>query len=79
MDHEAIYNAIRRYCCTKLVCSQGAFDADGNNVEIDQALVDAARSELMFKTLGKACGLSANHCWQKLITSLLQTTLCLQI
>ena len=45
MDHDAIYKA---YAGTvvRISDSQGAFDADGNNVEIDQALVDAARSEL---------------------------------
>lgn len=45
MDHEAIYKA---YAGTvvRISDSQGAFDADGNKVEIDQSLVDAARSEL---------------------------------
>ena len=45
MDHDAIYKA---YAGTvvRIRDSQGAFDADGNSVEIDQALVDAARSEL---------------------------------
>ena len=45
MDHDAIYKA---YAGTVVRISddQGAFDADGNSVEIDQALVDAARSEL---------------------------------
>ena len=45
MDHNAIYKA---YAGTvvRISDNQGAFDADGNSVEIDQALVDAARSEL---------------------------------
>ena len=45
MDHNAIYKA---YAGTvvRISDSQGAFDADGNSVEIDQTLVDAARSEL---------------------------------
>ena len=45
MDHNAIYKA---YADTvvRISDSQGAFDADGNSVEIDQALADAARSEL---------------------------------
>ena len=43
MDHNAIYKA---YAGTvvRISDNQGA-NADGNSVEIDQALVDAARSE----------------------------------
>ena len=45
MDHDAIYRAYAGVV-RRISDSQGAFDADGNSVEIDQALVDAARSEL---------------------------------
>jgi len=44
-NHDAIYRA---YAGT-VVCiddSTGAFDADGNQIELDQALVDAAAAEL---------------------------------
>ena len=44
MDHNAIYKEVDTV--VRISDSQGAFDADGNSVEIDQALVDAARSEL---------------------------------
>ena len=45
MDHNAIYKAYAGIVC-RISDKQGAFDADGNSVAIDQALVDAARSEL---------------------------------
>ena len=44
MNHEAIY---RSHPNVVTVSSKyGAFDADGNQVELDQALVDAAAAEL---------------------------------
>ena len=44
MNHEAIYRA---YPNAKTINdSLGAFDADGNKIELDQALVDAAAAEL---------------------------------
>jgi hypothetical protein len=56
MDHNAIYKA---YAGTvvRISDSQGAFDADGNSVEIDQSLVDAARLEL-----------NAENAWKSLRT-----------
>ena len=45
MDHEAIYRAYSG-TVVRISDSQGAFDSAGNKVEIDQALVDTARSEL---------------------------------
>ena len=45
MDHDAIYKAYAGIV-RRISDSQGAFDANGNSVEIDQALVDAARLEL---------------------------------
>lgn len=53
MDHNAIYKA---YAGTvvRVSDSQGAFDADGNSVEIDQALVDVARSELNVENAWKS-------------------------
>ena len=45
MDHDAIYKAYAGIV-RGISDSQGAFDANGNSVEIDQALVDAARLEL---------------------------------
>lgn len=60
MDHEAIYKA---YAGTvvRISDSQGAFDADGNNVEIDQALVDAARSELNVQNAWKTLRTKRNQ------------------
>jgi hypothetical protein len=60
MDHEAIYKA---YAGTvvRISDSQGAFDADGNNVEIDQALVDAARSELNVQNAWKSLRTKRNQ------------------
>ncbi len=44
LNHEAIYRA---YPLTATVSDDyGAFDADGNKIELDQALVDAAAAEL---------------------------------
>ena len=44
MNHEAIYRA---YPNAKTINdSLGAFDADGNKIELDQTLVDAAAAEL---------------------------------
>lgn len=44
MNHEAIYRA---YSNVVRISSQtGAFDADGNQVELDQVLVDAAAAEI---------------------------------
>ena len=60
MDHEALYKA---YAGTvvRISDSQGAFDADGNNVEIDQALVDAARSELNVQNAWKSLRTKRNQ------------------
>jgi len=44
LNHDAIYRA---YPAAKEIHdSRGAFDADGNKIELDQALVDAAAAEL---------------------------------
>ena len=45
MDHEAIYKAYAGIV-RRISDSQGAFDANGNSVVIDQDLVNAARLEL---------------------------------
>lgn len=45
MDHDAIYKAYSG-TVVRISDSQGAFDADGNSVAIDQDLVNAARLEL---------------------------------
>jgi len=45
MDHDAIYKAYAGIV-RRISDSQGAFDANGNSVVIDQDLVNAARSEL---------------------------------
>lgn len=60
MDHDAIYKA---YAGTvvRISDSQGAFDADGNSVEIDQALVDAARSELNVENAWKSLRTKRNQ------------------
>ena len=43
-DHDAIYRA---YPAVKSIDdSRGAFDADGNQIELDQTLVDAAAAEI---------------------------------
>ena len=43
-NHDAIYRA---YPAVKSIDdSRGAFDADGNQIELDQTLVDAAAAEL---------------------------------
>ena len=43
-DHDAIYRA---YPAVKSIDdSRGAFDANGNQIELDQTLVDAAAAEL---------------------------------
>ena len=44
LNHEAIYRAYSN--CRSIDDSRGAFDADGNQIELDQALVDAAAAEL---------------------------------
>lgn len=44
LNHEAIYRAYSN--CRSIDDSTGAFDADGNKIELDQALVDAAAAEL---------------------------------
>ena len=44
LNHEAIYRAYSN--CRSIDDSTGAFDADGNQIELDQALVDAAATEL---------------------------------
>ena len=44
MNHEAIYKAYSN--ATYISDSAGAFDADGNQIQIDQALVDAAAIEV---------------------------------
>jgi len=45
LNHDAIYRA---YAGTvvRIDDSTGAFDADGNKIELDQALVDAAAAEI---------------------------------
>ena len=44
MNHEAIY---RSHPNVATISSKyGAFDADGNKIELDQALVDAAAAEI---------------------------------
>ena len=44
LNHEAIYRA---YPAVKMIDDgAGAFDADGNQIELDQALVDAAAIEV---------------------------------
>lgn len=45
MNHEAIYRAYSGVV-VRISGSTGAFDADGNQVELDQALVDAAAAEI---------------------------------
>ena len=44
LNHEAIYKAYSNV--VRISDSIGAFDADGNKIELDQALVDAAAAEL---------------------------------
>ena len=44
MNHEAIYRAYPNV--TRIHDSRGAFDIDGNQIELDQALVDAAAAEI---------------------------------
>ena len=44
LNHEAIYRAYPN--AVKINDGTGAFDADGNQIELDQALVDAAAAEL---------------------------------
>ena len=44
MNHEAIYRAYPN--AVTIDDGTGAFDADGNQIELDQALVDAAAAEL---------------------------------
>lgn len=46
MNHDAIYKAYAGVV-VRIDDSIGAFDADGNVVELDQALVDAAAAELV--------------------------------
>ena len=60
MDHNAIYKA---YAGTvvRISDSQGAFDADGNSVVIDQALVNAARSELNVENAWKSLRTERNQ------------------
>ncbi len=44
LNHKAIYKAYPN--AVRVSDSLGAFDADGNKIELDQALVDAAAAEL---------------------------------
>ena len=44
MNHEAIYKAYPN--AVHISDSFGAFDADGNQIELDQTLVDAAAAEI---------------------------------
>ena len=44
MNHEAIYRAYPN--AVSIDDGSGAFDADGNQIELDQALVDAAAVEV---------------------------------
>jgi len=44
-NHDAIYRAYSG-TVVRIDDSTGAFDADGNKIELDQALVDAAAAEL---------------------------------
>ena len=43
-DHDAIYKAYPN--ASRIFDAEGVFDGDDNRIEIDQALVDAARVEL---------------------------------
>ena len=43
-NHEAIYRAYPN--AVKINDGTGAFDADGNKIELDQTLVDAAAAEI---------------------------------
>jgi hypothetical protein len=45
MNHDAIYKAYAGVVVT-IDDSRGAFDADGNQITLDQSLVDAAAAEL---------------------------------
>ena len=45
LNHEAIYRAYNG-TVVRIDDSTGAFDANGNQIELDQALVDAAAAEL---------------------------------
>lgn len=44
MNHEAIYRAYSN--AVSVDDTEGAFDANGNKIELDQALVDAAAAEI---------------------------------
>ena len=44
LNHEAIYRAYPN--AVTIDDGTGAFDADGNKIELDQALVDAAAAEI---------------------------------
>ena len=44
LNHNAIYRAYPNV--TEIHDSRGAFDASGNQIELDQSLVDAAAAEL---------------------------------
>jgi hypothetical protein len=44
VNHEAIYRAYPN--AVTVSSGTGAFDADGNQIELDQALVDAAAAEI---------------------------------
>ena len=44
LNHEAIYRAYPN--AVTIDDGTGAFDADGNQIELDQALVDAAAAEI---------------------------------
>ena len=45
MNHEAIYKAYKGIV-VRIDDSTGAFDADGNQIELDQTLIDAAAAEI---------------------------------
>ena len=48
-NHDAIYRAYPG-TVVRIDDSTGAFDADGNQIELDQTLVDAAAAELAAET-----------------------------
>ena len=50
LNHKAIRRAYPSVVLTD--DSRGAFDADGNKIELDQALVDAAAAELAAEAAG---------------------------
>ena len=58
-NHEAIYRAYSN--AKKIDDSFGAFDADGNQIVLDQTLVDAAAAELAANVLLPNTNVIANR------------------